>query len=63
MTKLKIFSIYIAIDFMIVAGALWCFFHHIPARRFIFPLIALFCLNGLWLIWITVRNTQHGGDA
>jgi hypothetical protein len=20
----------------------------------------LFCLNGLWLIWITVRNTPHG---
>jgi hypothetical protein len=60
MSKRKIFSIYIAVDLMLVAGALWCFFHRIPAREFLVPLIVLFCLNGLWLIWITVRNTPHG---
>jgi hypothetical protein len=57
MSKLKIFSIFIIVDLAIVAGCIWAAFHRIPTRQFFFPAIILFILNGLWLIWATVRNT------
>lgn len=60
MSKAKIFSIYIVVDLAIVAGALWCFFQRIPARQFMVPAIVLFVLNGIWLVWATIRNTPQG---
>jgi TctA family transporter len=68
LSRAKIFSIYIAIDLVIVAVAVWCGLHRIPVRQFLVPVIVLFCLNGVWLIWMTVRNTPfreepHHGDT
>ncbi|MBZ5524622.1 MAG: hypothetical protein LAP21_20475 [Acidobacteriia bacterium] len=60
MSRTKIFIIYILIDLAIVAGVVWCFFQHIPARQFLVPVIVLFVLNGLWLVWATIRNTPQG---
>jgi hypothetical protein len=56
MPRFKIFAIYITVDLAIVAGCLWCFFRRIPARQFLVPAIVLFSLNGLWLVWMTIRN-------
>ena len=60
MSRTKIFVIFIVIDLAIVAGAVWCVFNHIPVRRFIIPLVVLTSLNGLWLVWMTIRNTPPG---
>jgi len=57
LSRAKIFSIYIAVDLVIVAGVVWSVFNHFPVRQFMVPAIVLFALNGLWLIWMTVRNT------
>jgi len=57
LTRAKIFSIYIAVDLVIVAGVVCSVFNHFPVRQFMVPAIVLFALNGLWLIWMTVRNT------
>jgi ABC-type Na+ efflux pump permease subunit len=57
MSRTKIFVIFIVVDLVIVAGAVWCVFNHIPVRQFIIPLAVLTSLNGLWLVWMTIRNT------
>jgi hypothetical protein len=57
MSKAKIFSIFIIVDLAIVGGCVWAAFHRISVRQFLLPAIVLFSLNGLWLVWMTVRNT------
>ena len=57
MTRKKIFTIFIVVDLAIVAGVLWCVFNRIPVRQFLIPLVVLTSLNGLWLVWMTIRNT------
>jgi len=59
MSKAKIFTIYVIIDLAIVAGCVWSAFHRIPVRQFLLPAIVLFAVNGLWLVWMTVRNTPQ----
>lgn len=56
-SKTKIFVIFIVIDLTIVAACVWAAFDRIPVRKFLLPAILLFALNGLWLVWMTVRNT------
>ena len=63
MSKSRIFSIYLAIDFVIVAGVIWCVFKRIPVSRYLIPAAALFVLNGIWLIVMTIRNTPPGGRS
>ncbi|HLJ86968.1 MAG TPA: hypothetical protein VKZ53_09090 [Candidatus Angelobacter sp.] len=60
MSRRKIFAIYIGGDFAILGGVLWCFFHRLTPRQYFFPAIAFFLLNGLWLIWMTIRHTPPG---
>ncbi len=60
MSRIRIFATFVMIDLVIVAGAVWCFFQRIPARQFLLPTIVLFVLNGLWLVWATIRNTPQG---
>jgi hypothetical protein len=57
MSRTRIFSIFIIIDLAIVSACVWSAFHHIPVRQYFLPAIMLFVLNGLWLVWITVKNT------
>lgn len=57
MSKTRIFAIFITIDLAIVAGCVWSAFHRIPARQYLFPAILLFSISGLWLVWITIKNT------
>jgi len=52
----KTFAIYAAIDLAIVGAVLWGVLHRIPVRQCLVPGIVLFCLNGLWLVWMTVRG-------
>jgi len=59
MSRAKIFVIFIIVDLSIVGACVWSFFHHIPARQFLYPAFVLFTLNGLWLIWIILRNTPQ----
>jgi hypothetical protein len=64
MSRLRIFVVYIALDFLIIAGVLWAAFaERLPARQFMIPAILLFAVNGLWLIVMTVRNTPPGGGG
>jgi hypothetical protein len=56
-SKTRIFSIFIIVDLAIVGACIWAAFHRIPVRQFLFPAIILFSLNGLWLVWITIKNT------
>jgi hypothetical protein len=56
MTRAKIFTIFILIDLLIVAGVVFCAFQHMPVGKYLFPAIALFTLNGLWLVVMTVRS-------
>lgn len=64
MSRLKIFAIYVALDFLIIAGVLWAAFaQRWPAYQFLIPAIVLFALNGLWLIVMTVKNTPPGGGG
>jgi hypothetical protein len=60
MTRAKIFTIYIVLDLLIVAGVVWCVFQRWPVRQYFFPAIGLFVLGGVWLIVMTVRNTKVG---
>lgn len=62
MSRKKIFTIFIVIDLAIVAGVVWCVFNHIAVRQFIIPLVVLTSLNGLWLVWMTIRNTPPGSN-
>lgn len=57
MTRTGIFAIFVTIDLAIVAGCVWSAFHHVPVRVYLFPAILLFCISGLWLVWITLKNT------
>jgi len=59
MSRIRIFATFVMIDLMIVAVAVWCFFQRIPVRQFLLPAIVLFVLNGLWLVWATIRNTPQ----
>ena len=59
MTKLKIFTIFIIVELAIIVAVIWAAFHHIPARQYLLPAILLFSLNGLWLVWMTVKNTPQ----
>ncbi len=64
MSRLTIFGVYIAVDFLIIAGVLWLAFgERWPARQFFIPAIVLFAMNGLWLIVMTVKNTPPGGGG
>jgi len=60
MSKITIFSIFIIIDLAIVGACIWAAFHRIPVRQFLFPAIVLCGLNGLWLVWMTIRATPPG---
>jgi hypothetical protein len=57
MSKAKIFVIFTMIDLAIVGACVWAAFHHLPVRWYLIPAIVLFSLNGLWLVWITLKNT------
>jgi hypothetical protein len=57
MSRSIIFTIYIVIDLLIVAGVVWCVFQHAPASKYFFPAVLLFMLNGAWLVVMTVRKT------
>jgi hypothetical protein len=57
-SKTKIFLIFTVVDLSIAGACIWCAVHRISARRFLLPAIVLFCLNGLWLVWMTIRNTS-----
>jgi hypothetical protein len=57
MSRAKIFAIYIVIDLLIVAGVVWCVFQRVPMGKYLLPAIALFVVNGLWLVVMTLRNT------
>jgi hypothetical protein len=59
MAKAQIFSIYILMDLAIVAGVVWCAFHHMPVTQYLLPASALFVLSGIWLVVMTIRNTPH----
>jgi hypothetical protein len=53
----RIFTIYIFIDLLIVAGVLWCVSRHVAAAKYLLVAGLLFALNGLWLVVMTVRKT------
>ena len=57
MTRAKIFTAYIAVDLLIVAGVVWCVFQHIPVSKYLLPAFGLFVLNGIWLVVMTVKAT------
>ena len=59
MTRAKIFTAYIAIDLLIVAGAIWCAFQHIPVSKYLIPAFGLFTINGIWVLIATLRNTPQ----
>lgn len=60
MPKARILAIYIIIDLLIGAGVVWCVLHRIPVSKYLIPAAALFVLNGVWLIVMTVRSTPSG---
>ncbi len=60
MTRTKIFTIYVVVDLLMVAGVLWCAVHGIPVAQYLIPAAVLFVLNGIWLVVMTVRNTPPG---
>jgi hypothetical protein len=63
MSRTGIFAIYIIVDLLIVAGVLWAVFHaHWPASKLLLPAAALFVLNGLWLMVMTIKKTPPGGS-
>ena len=57
MSRTRIFTIYILIDLLIVAGVVWCVFQRMPVSKYFFPAVLLFMLNGVWLVVMTVRKT------
>lgn len=60
MPKAKILAVYVIIDLLIVAGVVWCVFQKMPVGKYLVPAAALFVLNGLWLVVVTVRRTPPG---
>ena len=62
MSRIKIFIIYTIMDLLIFAGALWCAMHHaLPIGKNLFAAGTLFVLNGVWLVWMTLKNTPKAG--
>ena len=59
MSLAKIFTMFIVIDLLIVAGVVFCVFHGMPVGKYLPPAIVLFVLNGLWLVVMTIRKTPH----
>ena len=57
MSRGMIFTIFILIDLLIVAGVLWCVFQHVPVSKYLIPAFGLFVANGVWLVVMTVRKT------
>jgi hypothetical protein len=57
MSRGWIFATFTLIDLAIVAGVLWCVFHHVPVSKYFFPAVLLFMANGAWLVVMTVRKT------
>ena len=60
MSRTIIFTIYIAIDLLIIAGVVWCVLQRIPASKYFLPAVALFVLNGIWLIVMTIKSVPPG---
>jgi hypothetical protein len=63
MSRAKIFTVYVAIDLLIVVGVVWCVFHRIPVSKYFFPAILLFMANGAWLVVMTLKRTPKGGGG
>ena len=57
MSRSWIFTVFILIDLAIVGCVVWCVFQHVPVRKYFFPAVLLFMLNGAWLVVMTVRKT------
>ncbi|HSM87445.1 MAG TPA: hypothetical protein VLT16_14910 [Candidatus Limnocylindrales bacterium] len=57
MSRVTILTVYVLIDCLIIGGVIWAAFARYPIRNFLLPAAVLFVLNGLWLVWITVKNT------
>ena len=57
MSRTRIFTVYIVLDLLIVAGVVWCVFQHIPVGKYLIPAFGLFTINGVWLLVMTVRGT------
>lgn len=57
MSRTGIFTFFILIDLLIVAGVVWCVFQRVPVSKYLLPAIVLFTVNGLWLVVMTVRKT------
>jgi len=62
MSRAKIFTIYVFIDLLIVAGVLFCAVQRWPVRQYLIPAAVLFVLSGLWLIVMTIRSTPPGAS-
>jgi hypothetical protein len=62
MSRGWIFTIFILIDLLIVAGVVWCVFQRVPVSKYLLPAIVLFTVNGLWLVVMTVRKTPPGSS-
>lgn len=56
MSRATIFTIFILVDLLIVAGVIFCAFQRMPVGKYLVPAIVLFALNGLWLVVMTVRS-------
>ncbi len=59
MTRARIFTAYIAVDLLIVAGVVWCVFQHFPVSKYLIPAFGLFTINGIWVLIATLRNTPQ----
>jgi hypothetical protein len=57
MSRTRIFTFFILIDLLIVAGVVWCVFQRVPVSNYLLPAIVLFTVNGVWLVVMTVRKT------
>jgi hypothetical protein len=57
MSRPRIYATYILLDLLIVAGVVWCAFARWPVRQYLLPAAALFVVNGVWLVVMTIRHT------
>jgi hypothetical protein len=62
MSRAQIFTAYIVVDLLIVAGVLWCVFQRMPVNKYLLPAMGLFVANGIWLVVMTVRKTPPGAS-
>jgi hypothetical protein len=60
-SRTRIFTVYILLDLLIVAGVVWCVFQRIPVGQYLIPAAVLFVLNGVWLMVMTIRHTPPRG--